>query len=49
MGRAVNHAGVEPAANSAEMSDATAAEFVRASWMRLEGRAVWSTEMTEAL
>ena len=49
MGRAVNHAGVEPAAKSAEISEATAAELVRASWMRVEGRAVWRTEMTETL
>lgn len=48
-GRAVNHAGVWPAANPEEMSAATAAEFVRASWTRVEGRAVWRTEMTESL
>lgn len=48
-GRAVNHAGVEPAENSEAISLETAAELVRASWMRLEGRAVWRTEMTETL
>lgn len=40
MGRAVNQAGVSPAANWEEMSLATAAELVMASATRELGRAV---------
>lgn len=45
----MNHAGVWPAENSDAISLETAAELVRASWIREEGRAVWRTEMTETL
>lgn len=49
VGKAVNHAGVSPAANSEASWDETPAELVRASLMREEGRAVWRTETTERL
>lgn len=45
----MNHAGVWPAENSDAISLETAAELVRASWMREDGRAVWRTEITETL
>jgi len=46
-GRPVNHVGVWPAANSDAISLETAAELVRASCTRVDGRAVWRTERTE--
>lgn len=49
VGKAVNHAGVSPAANSEASWEETPAELVRASLMREEGRAVWRTETTERL
>lgn len=44
LGRATNQLGVWPAANSEAISLDTAAELVRASATREEGRAVWRTE-----
>lgn len=49
VGRALNQEGVWPAANSEAISLETAAELVRASAIREEGRAVSRTEMTETL
>ena len=48
-GRAVNQLGVAPAENSEAISETTAAEFVRASWTSVEGRAVWRTLRRETL
>lgn len=48
-GRALNHDGVWPAANSEAIWLETAAELVRAAAMRDDGRAVSRTEMTETL
>lgn len=48
-GRAVNQVGVWPALNSEAIWLETAAELVRASWIRVDGRAVWRTERTEPM
>lgn len=49
VGRLLNHPGVCPAWNSDASCEDTAGEFVSASWMSEEGKAVCRTEMTEAL
>ena len=45
----MNHVGVSPAANSEASWEETPALFVRASWIKDEGRAVWRTETTDNL
>ena len=49
VGRALNHVGVVPAANSDSTWLTTAGELVRASARREDGRAVSRTESTEML